>query len=46
MKKFIVALLLVSLLCVSASAELPKTYKEFKARYQTEGKSIEGAVKL
>ena len=30
----------------AACAELPKNYKEFKARYQKEAKSPEGAVKL
>ena len=46
MKKFLTAVLLALLICTSADAKLPKTYKEFKARYQTEGKTIEGAVKL
>ncbi|MBQ3645886.1 MAG: hypothetical protein IJM82_05710 [Synergistaceae bacterium] len=46
MKKFLAALIFISLFCGVSSAELPKTYKEFKARYQTEGKTIEGAVKL
>ncbi|MBQ9419760.1 MAG: hypothetical protein IJU31_05215 [Synergistaceae bacterium] len=46
MKKFIIALLLVCVGCGGAAGELPKTYKEFKARYQTEGKSVQGAVKL
>ena len=44
--KILTAVLLALLICTSADAKLPKTYKEFKARYQTEGKTIEGAVKL
>ena len=44
--KFIAGILLALLICTSAQAKLPKTYKEFKERYQTEGKTIEGAVKL
>ena len=47
LRKVAVAVALLSLLCCSAAwAKLPKTYKEFKARYQTEGKTMEGAVKL
>ena len=47
MKKFFAyAVLLVMVLCVPACAELPKTYKEFKARYQTEAKTYQGAVKM
>ena len=44
--KIAVGILLALLIATSAQAKLPKTYKEFKARYQTEGKTIEGAVKL
>ena len=44
--KITAGILLALLICTSAQAKLPKTYKEFKARYQTEGKTIEGAVKL
>ena len=39
-------ILLALLICTAAQAKLPKTYKEFKERYQTEGRTIEGAVKL
>ena len=47
LRKVAVAVVVLSLLCCSAAwAKLPKTYKEFKARYQTEGKTMEGAVKL
>ena len=46
MKKIIIAVLLALVLNSAAYAKLPATYKEFKARYQTEGKTIEGAVKL
>ena len=46
MKKIIFAVLLALMLNSAAYAKLPTTYKEFKARYQTEGKTIEGAVKL
>ena len=38
--------LLVLVLSVPAHAVLPKTYKEFKARYQTEAKTYQGAVKM
>ena len=38
--------MLVLALGVQAQAALPKTYKEFKARYQTEAKTYKGAVKL
>ena len=44
--KITAGILLALLICTSAQAKLPKTYKEFKARYQTEGRTIEGAVKL
>ncbi|MBQ7593309.1 MAG: hypothetical protein IJU48_03015 [Synergistaceae bacterium] len=47
MKIFVVSFVLVVLVMSScASAELPKTYKEFKARYQTEAKTYQGAIKL
>ena len=45
-KFFAYAVLLVLLLNVPAHAELPKTYKDFKARYQTEAKTYKGAIKL
>ena len=45
-KFFAYAVLFVMMLNVSAHAELPKTYKEFKARYQTEAKTYKGAIKL
>lgn len=44
--KITAGILLALLICTSAQAKLPKTYKEFKERYQTEGRTIEGAVKL
>ncbi|MBQ7196697.1 MAG: hypothetical protein IJS40_04740 [Synergistaceae bacterium] len=44
--KILTGILLALLICTSAQAKLPETYKEFKARYQTEGKTVEGAVKL
>lgn len=44
--KIIIGILIALLICTSAQAKLPKTYKEFKERYQTEGRTIEGAVKL
>lgn len=49
--KNLVLLLLTALFTLGmgigdASAKLPKTYAEFKARYQTEGKTPEGALKL
>lgn len=44
--KITAGILLALLICTAAQAKLPKTYKEFKARYQTEGRTIEGAVKL
>ena len=46
MKRTILAALRVVMLCAAADAALPKTYKEFKARYQTEAKTYKGAVKL
>ena len=39
-------ILIVLALSVQAEAVLPKTYKEFKARYQTEAKTYQGAVKM
>lgn len=48
MKKII--FLLIAGLCIfsasSAWAKLPQNYQEFKTRYQTEGRTIEGAFKL
>jgi len=50
MKKFVILFMaMVFVLGMSinhASAKLPKTYAEFKARYQTEGRTPEGALKL
>ena len=46
MRRTILAVMLVLALGVQAQAALPKTYKEFKARYQTEAKTYKGAVKL
>ncbi len=47
MKKVFLAVLLFVLSAASVvHAALPKTYKEFKERYQTEGTTPEGAVKL
>ncbi|MBQ7559975.1 MAG: hypothetical protein IJT20_06990 [Synergistaceae bacterium] len=46
MKKITFAILFALMLNSAAYAKLPATYKEFKARYQIEGKTIEGAVKL
>ena len=48
MKKNILAcgVVLVLMVSVQAEAVLPKTYKEFKARYQTEAKTYQGAVKM
>ena len=40
------SLLFVFLCCESSFAKLPANYKEFKARYLTEGKTVEGVVKL
>lgn len=46
-KTFLISLILfVFVLSSCASAELPKTYKDFKARYQTEAKTYQGAVKM
>ena len=46
MKRIFLAVVLVFALTASAFAELPKTYREFKAKYQTEAKTYEGAVKM
>lgn len=46
MKKLLAAVVIVMALSFSASAELPKTYKDFKARYQAEAKTYQGAVKM
>ncbi|MBQ9564014.1 MAG: hypothetical protein IJU98_00370 [Synergistaceae bacterium] len=47
LRKFAIVIVALSLLCCSAAwAKLPTTYKEFKTRYQTEAKTVEGAVKL
>ena len=40
------AALLIFLCCSAAYAALPKTYKDFKARYQEEASTPEGAVKM
>jgi len=46
MRKILIAVLIAVLSVSSACAVLPETYKEFKARYQSEGRTVEGAVKL
>ena len=48
MKRKFLACVILSVLALSVQAEavLPKTYKEFKARYQTEAKTYQGAIKL
>lgn len=49
MKKFLVLSLLALFLltgCGVACAKLPADYQEFKARYQTEGHTMEGAAHL
>ena len=48
MKKvaFFVLLAFAVLVAAQAQAGLPATFKEFKARYQTEGRSMEGAAHL
>ena len=49
MKKLSAVLVLSVLLVVvgrEARAALPRNYQEFKARYQQEGRTPEGAVKL
>ena len=50
MKKILTAALLLTLVTLAfsapARAALPKDYKEFKARYQQEGKTPKGALKL
>lgn len=44
---FVLHLLFLSLaFCQEALAALPRDYREFKARYQKEGRTPEGAVKL
>ena len=46
MKKVFAGFLLALLITGTGYAQLPRTYKEFKARYQSEGRTPEGAVKL
>ncbi|MBR1486989.1 MAG: hypothetical protein IJ597_07030, partial [Synergistaceae bacterium] len=46
MKKFFVTFLMLLIFATAANATLPKDYKEFKARYQKEALTPEGAVKL
>lgn len=46
MRKVLIAVLIIVLAVSVSHAELPKTYQEFKARYQSEGRTVEGAVKL
>ena len=50
MRKFLLCTLLIAaalfLSFGEARAALPKDYREFKARYQTEGKTMEGAAHL
>ena len=48
MKKtaFFVLLAFTVLVAAQAQAGLPATYQEFKARYQTEGRTMEGAAHL
>ena len=46
MRRIFLALVLVLAVSACASAELPKTYREFKDKYQTEAKTYEGAVKM
>lgn len=46
MRKILIAVLIAVLSVSSAYAVLPRTYQEFKARYQSEGRTVEGAVKL
>ena len=46
MRKVLIAVLIAVLSVSSAYAVLPRTYQEFKARYQSEGRTVEGAVKL
>jgi hypothetical protein len=49
MKKFLPLLFAVAVVfaaCGTASAKLPRDYAEFKARYQKEGRTMEGAAHL
>lgn len=46
MRRIFWALVLVLALSGCAFGELPKTYREFKDRYQTEAKTYKGAVKM
>ena len=46
MRKVLIAVLITVLSVSSVYAVLPGTYQEFKARYQSEGRTVEGAVKL
>ena len=46
MKKIFAGFMLVLLIAGTGYAELPRTYREFKARYQNEATTVEGAVKL
>ena len=46
MKKLFAGFMLVLLIAGTGFAVLPRTYREFKERYQTEGRTVEGAVKL
>ena len=46
MKKIFAVFFALLIFAAAAEAELPKNYKEFKARYQKEATSPEGAVKL
>ena len=46
MRRILCAAVLVFALSACAFGELPKTYKDFKAKYQTEAKTYKGAVKM
>ena len=46
MKKMLAGLLFALMIAGTGYAELPRTYREFKARYQNEATTVEGAVKL
>lgn len=46
MKKIFAVFFALLIFSAAAEAELPRNYKEFKARYQKEATSPEGAVKL
>lgn len=46
MKKLFAGFMLVLMIAGTGFATLPRTYREFKERYQTEGRTVEGAVKL